>query len=70
MGSTRPGSVNVLVPSSEPSSGGTHQHQAVAVRQEDDATMRSSSPAPEADSSYGDMPFDMDALEETMKLYD
>jgi hypothetical protein len=30
----------------------------------------SSSPAPDADSSYGDMSFDMDALEETMKKYD
>lgn len=31
---------------------------------------RSSSPAPEADSSYGEISFDMDALEETMKKYD
>jgi len=31
---------------------------------------RSSSPVPDTDSSYGDMSFDMDALEETMKKYD
>ncbi|KAI0946858.1 hypothetical protein AcW1_010195 [Taiwanofungus camphoratus] len=33
---------------------------------------RSSSPAPEADSSYGDLPFvfDLDALEEEMRKYD
>jgi hypothetical protein len=33
-------------------------------------TQHSSSPATDADSSYGDMSFDMDALEETMKKYD
>lgn len=31
---------------------------------------RSSSPVPEADSSYGELSFDMDELEETMKKYD
>jgi hypothetical protein len=31
---------------------------------------RSSSPVPDADSSYGDMSFDMDVLEEAMKKYD
>lgn len=30
----------------------------------------SSSPASDPDSSYGDISFDMDALEETMKKYD
>jgi hypothetical protein len=35
------------------------------------ADQRSSSPAAaEADSSFGEMSFDMDALEETMKKYD
>lgn len=35
------------------------------------AGSRSSSPAPaEADSSYGELPFDIDALEEEMRKYD
>ena len=35
------------------------------------SSSRSSSPAaPEADSSYGELPFDIDAIEEAMREYD
>ncbi|KII85441.1 hypothetical protein PLICRDRAFT_126260 [Plicaturopsis crispa FD-325 SS-3] len=45
----------------------TTPKERVPVKRRDD---RSSSPAPEADSSYGEMSFDMDALEATMQQYD
>ncbi|KIM86614.1 hypothetical protein PILCRDRAFT_309435 [Piloderma croceum F 1598] len=62
--------VSRVLPTPEPSPPNPAKETSTKDGGEVGTQHNSSSPAPDADSSYGDMSFDMDALEETMKKYD
>jgi len=51
-------------------SGSISSQEDSTMEMEPTPSQRSSSPMTATDSSFGDMSFDMDALEETMKMYD